>query len=181
MKKKRHSVKAIMRIVRESDSESVSEVSRKHGVTEQTLYRWRRKYAGMDLANAKRLKQLEDENRQLKEIVADQALNIKVLEHVNSKKTVSHRLPLTGGTVPRTHANRCQDHRTHGGTAPKPPGFFALWHARGIRLEDGGEHEAPRPPYMHCRRRSGRIPAEPYPPRQLDNPRSFPPQFNPIT
>jgi putative transposase len=40
----------------------------------------------MDLADAKRLKQLEEENRQLKEIVADQALNIKVLEHVNSKK-----------------------------------------------------------------------------------------------
>lgn len=75
-----------MRIVRESDSESVSEVSRKHGITEQTLYRWRRKYAGMDMADAKRLKQLEDENRRLKEIVADQALNIKVLEHVNSKK-----------------------------------------------------------------------------------------------
>lgn len=86
MKKKRHSVEAIMRIVRESDSESVSEVSRKHGITEQTLYRWRRKYAGMDMADAKRLKQLEDENRRLKEIVADQALNIKVLEHVNSKK-----------------------------------------------------------------------------------------------
>lgn len=86
MKKKRHSVEAIMRIVRESESEPVSEVSRRHGITEQTLYRWRRKYAGMDLADAKRLKQLEEENRQLKEIVADQALNIKVLEHVNSKK-----------------------------------------------------------------------------------------------
>jgi putative transposase len=86
MKKKRHSVEAIMRIVRESDSESVSEVSRKHEITEQTLYRWRRKYAGMDMADAKRLKQLEDENRRLKEIVADQALNIKVLEHVNAKK-----------------------------------------------------------------------------------------------
>lgn len=86
MKKKRHSVETIMRIVRESDSEPVSEVSRKHGITEQTLYRWRRKYAGMDLADAKRLKQLEEENRRLKEIVADQALNIKVLEHVNSKK-----------------------------------------------------------------------------------------------
>jgi putative transposase len=86
MKKKRHSVEAIMRIVRESDTESVSEVSRKHGITEQTLYRWRRKYAGMDLADAKRLKQLEEENRKLKEIVADQALNIRVLEEVNSKK-----------------------------------------------------------------------------------------------
>ncbi len=86
MKKKRHSVEAIMRIVRESDSESVGEVSRRQGITEQPLYRWRRKYAGMDLADAKRLKQLEEENRQLKEIVADQALNIKVLEHVNSKK-----------------------------------------------------------------------------------------------
>jgi len=86
MKKKRHSVEAIMRIVRESDTESVSEVSRKHGITEQTLYRWRRKYAGMDLADAKRLKQLEEENGKLKGIVADQALNIRVLEEVNSKK-----------------------------------------------------------------------------------------------
>jgi putative transposase len=85
MKKKRHSVEAIMRILRESEMSTVSEVSRVHGITEQTLYRWRRKYAGMDMADAKRLKALEEENRRLKALVADQALNIAVLKEVNSK------------------------------------------------------------------------------------------------
>jgi putative transposase len=95
MKKKRHSVEAIMRILRESEMSTVSEVSRLHGITEQTLYRWRRKYAGMDMADAKRLKALEEENRRLKALeeenrrlkalVADQALNIAVLKEVNSK------------------------------------------------------------------------------------------------
>jgi putative transposase len=55
----------------------VCEVSRKRRIKEQIWYRWRRTYAGMDLADAKRLKQLEDENRLLKEIVTDQALNIR--------------------------------------------------------------------------------------------------------
>ena len=86
MKKKRHNVESIMRILREAETTSAGEISRKYEITEQTLYRWKRKYSGMDLADAKRLKQLEEENRKLKEIVADQALNIKVLEHVNSKK-----------------------------------------------------------------------------------------------
>jgi putative transposase len=85
MKKKRHSVEAIMRILRESEMSTVSEVSRVHGITEQTLYRWRRKYAGMDMSDARRLKALEEENRRLKALVADQALNIAVLKEVNSK------------------------------------------------------------------------------------------------
>jgi putative transposase len=87
MKKKRHSVDSIMKILRQADSgQKVTEVCREHNITEQTLYRWRRKYADMDLSDAKRLKALEDENRRLKALVADQALNILVLKEVNSKK-----------------------------------------------------------------------------------------------
>jgi putative transposase len=85
MKKKRHSVESIMRILRESETSTIGEVSRQHGITEQTLYRWRRKYAGMDMSDARRLKALEEENRRLKALVADQALNIAVLKEVNSK------------------------------------------------------------------------------------------------
>lgn len=86
MKKKRHSVEAIMRILREAESEPVAVVCQRHGISEQTFYRWRRKYAGMEMADAKRLKALEEENRRLKTLVADQALNIAVLKEVNSKK-----------------------------------------------------------------------------------------------
>lgn len=88
MKKKRHSVEQIMRILRQGDSAEVkvSDICREHQITEQTFYRWRRKYGGMDLADARRLKDLEEENRRLKALVADQALNIQVLKEVNSKK-----------------------------------------------------------------------------------------------
>src|SRR3954462_918125 len=53
----------------------VGEVCRKLGVSEQTFYRWKQKYSGMEVADAKRLKQLEEENRRLKKLVADQARN----------------------------------------------------------------------------------------------------------
>ena len=87
MKKKRHSIETIMRILRQAETDpSVAAVCREYEITEQTLYRWRRKYDNMDLSDAKRLKALEDENRRLKSIVADQALNIVVLKEVNSKK-----------------------------------------------------------------------------------------------
>lgn len=87
MKKKRHSIEAIMRILREAESgTSIPDVCRTHDISEQTFYRWRRKYAQMELSDAKRLKALEEENRRLKALVADQALNIEVLKEVNSKK-----------------------------------------------------------------------------------------------
>ena len=64
----------------------VGEVCRKLGVSEQTFYRWKQKYGGMEVADARRLKQLEEENRRLKKLVADQALDNQMLKEVRSKK-----------------------------------------------------------------------------------------------
>ena len=66
--------------------ESIAMACRKIAVTEQTYYRWRNKYEGMELKEALRMKQLEEENRRLKQIIADQALDISILKEVNSKK-----------------------------------------------------------------------------------------------
>ena len=63
-----------------------SELVRQHGITETTLYRWKKKYGGMQVNDARRLRALEDENRQLKRIVADQALNLQVVKDLLGKK-----------------------------------------------------------------------------------------------
>ena len=65
---------------------AVAEVCRKLGVTEQTYYRWKKKYAGMGVAELRRLKQLEDENRRLKGLVADLTLDKQMLQEVITKK-----------------------------------------------------------------------------------------------
>ena len=59
---------------------------REWGITEQTYYRWKAKYGGMELSEMQRLKQLEDENRRLKHIVAEQTLDIQALKAVVAKK-----------------------------------------------------------------------------------------------
>ena len=64
---------------------SVKEVARELGVTDQTLYNWKSKYGGMEVNEAKRLKSLEDENRRLKEIVADLSLDKEALKSVIRK------------------------------------------------------------------------------------------------
>lgn len=85
--KKRYSEEQIVKILKEIEAGiSVPDTGRKYGVTEQTLYRWRQKYAGMDIAEVKRLKALEEENGRLKKIVANQAIEISVLQDVCEKK-----------------------------------------------------------------------------------------------
>ena len=64
----------------------VLDVCRKLGITEQTFYRWKKKYAGMGVAEVRRLRQLEDENRRLKSLVADLTLDKHILQEVLSKK-----------------------------------------------------------------------------------------------
>ena len=83
----RYSEEQISRILKEVESGiTVAEVCRKHGVAEQTVYRWRNKYGGLDTSELQRLRELETENSRLKRIVAQQALDIDVLKEVVSKK-----------------------------------------------------------------------------------------------
>jgi putative transposase len=65
---------------------AVAEVCRKFGVTEQTFYRWKRKFAGMGVAELRRLRQLEEENKRLKQLVADLTLDKHMLQEVVAKK-----------------------------------------------------------------------------------------------
>lgn len=87
MKGKRYSEEQIVRILKEVEiGKPVAEVCREHGVSEQSVYRWRMKFGGMDVSDVQRLKQLEDENSRLKRLVANQALDIELLKEINSKK-----------------------------------------------------------------------------------------------
>ena len=63
-----------------------SEICRKLGIVEHTFYRWKAKYGGMEVSDAKRLRELEDENRKLKHIVAELTLDNRMLRDLNSKK-----------------------------------------------------------------------------------------------
>ena len=87
MKKSRFSEAQIVAVLHEWDAGArVVDLVRRHGVTEQTLYRWKKKYGGMQSTEAKRLKTLEEENRHLKRLVADQALNLQVVKDLLGKK-----------------------------------------------------------------------------------------------
>jgi len=84
--KKRFREEQIIGILKEREAGlPVKDLIRKHGISEQTYYRWKSKYGGMEVSEAKRLKALEAENRQLKQMVADLMLDNKVLKDINSK------------------------------------------------------------------------------------------------
>jgi putative transposase len=84
--KKRFTEEQIIRILKEQDlGKKAADIVRENGISEQTFYRWKSKYGGMDVSEAKRLKQLEEENRRLKEMVADLSLDNKILKDVISK------------------------------------------------------------------------------------------------
>ncbi len=87
MKRSRYTQEQIAFALRQAESgTSVGEVCRKMGVSENTFYRWKRKYEGMGVAELRRLKQLEEENRKLKNLVADLALDKEMLQDVLRKK-----------------------------------------------------------------------------------------------
>ncbi len=87
MKKSRYTEEQIAFTLRQVEGgTSVRELIRKMGITEQTFYRWKKKYGGMGVAELRRLKQLEDENRRLKQMVADLSLDKAMLQDVLSKK-----------------------------------------------------------------------------------------------
>ena len=87
MKRKRYTEAQIAFTLRQAESGTpVAEIIRRLGITEVTFYRWKKKFAGMGVAEIRRLKQLEDENRRLKQLVADLTLDKQMLQEVLSKK-----------------------------------------------------------------------------------------------
>jgi putative transposase len=83
---KKFTEEQIINILKEAEAGAkVADLCRRHGVSDATFYRWKAKYAGLTLNELKRLKTLEDENRRLKQIVADQALDNRVLKELLSK------------------------------------------------------------------------------------------------
>lgn len=87
MKKSKFSPEQIARILKEFDEgKSVSELAREHGVSTATFYKWRSKYAGMNSKELKRLKQLEEENRKLKQMYATLALDHQIAKEIIEKK-----------------------------------------------------------------------------------------------
>lgn len=83
MRKPRFTEEQIIGILQEhAAGGTVNELLRRHGISKQTFYHWRKKYGGLQVDEARRLRQLEEENRRLKRLVADQALNIQVLKDV---------------------------------------------------------------------------------------------------
>lgn len=86
MKRSRFTEEQIIGVLKEGEGGvQVEEICRQHGICAQTYYRWKAKYGGLEVSEARRLRQLEDENRRLKQMVAEQALDIQALKGVLRK------------------------------------------------------------------------------------------------
>ena len=85
MKKTRFPEEQMVGILREADQRPIADVAKKHGVSDQTIYAWRKRFGTLEPADVKRLRQLEQENGRLEKMVADRDLEIDVLKEITRK------------------------------------------------------------------------------------------------
>jgi putative transposase len=87
MKRKRFTEEQIIGVLKESEAGmKTADLARRHGVSEATIYNWKSKYGGLEVSEAKRLRELEEENAKLKRLLADQMLDAAALRELLSKK-----------------------------------------------------------------------------------------------
>lgn len=86
MRKSKFSEEQMVRIIRETDRSPVEDVAKRHGISAQTIYIWKRRFGTMTGDEARRLRGLEQENGKLKKMLADRLLEIEVLKEINAKK-----------------------------------------------------------------------------------------------
>ena len=86
MKKARYSDEQIVRILREADRDPVNEVAKRHGVSEQSIYGWRKRFGEFNVDEVKRLKTVEAENARLRKLLVERDLEIEIMKEVNNRK-----------------------------------------------------------------------------------------------
>jgi putative transposase len=93
MKKTRFTEEQTVKILREADKAPVSEVAKKHGVSDVTIYAWRKRFGELEAVDVKQLRQLEAENGRLKKVLAERVMDIEILKVVAANNRIDELLP----------------------------------------------------------------------------------------
>lgn len=133
MKKSRFTDEQMVAMVQETEATSVAEVARKHQVTKQTIYTWKRRFGGLDKSQVADFKRLEQENARLKKLLAERDLEIEVMKEINAKN--GERVGADYGSPARDRPRNFSAQSLH------PPAGLAL-HA-GLCPSDAGTSTAP--------------------------------------